>query len=243
MAVSVEEVSSSLVREFLSRKGLKRTIACMDEEHPRTEASINNRSHLRQILNMEGLYRKNKVQNAPLKTLLEIIVKYCIKDLNNDKVTSNEYEPPKSERTTSSPAVTPTAMNDTEQSTTAFFVSKHAKLRSDIEEIYPPQPIFAPLLPETDRLSGCSQTGFWAGDPKDQRLVDTLHDSKSSIRREPEKLSVTESTQKSRTNRMRRGMMAGPIASTPQESNKKRQNRRLEVSQPLLIRDEGKQTV
>lgn len=33
----------------------------MDEEHPRTEASINNRSHLRQILNMEVLYRKNKV--------------------------------------------------------------------------------------------------------------------------------------------------------------------------------------
>ncbi|XP_010730743.3 probable ubiquitin carboxyl-terminal hydrolase MINDY-4 [Larimichthys crocea] len=243
MAVSVEEVSSSLVREFLSRKGLKRTIACMDEEHPRTEASINNRSHLRQILNMEGLYRKNKVQNAPLKTLLEIIVKYHIKDLNNDKVTSNEYEPLKSERTTSSiansPAVAQAVMNDTEESTAAFVVSKHAKLRSDIEDIYPPQPIFAPLLPETDRLSGRSQTGFWAGDPKDQPLVDTLQDSKSFIRREPEKISITESTHKSRTNRIRRGMMAGPIASTPQESNKKRQNRRVEVSQPLLVRDEG----
>lgn len=32
----------------------------MDEEHPRTEASINNRSHLRQILNIDGLHRKNK---------------------------------------------------------------------------------------------------------------------------------------------------------------------------------------
>lgn len=91
--------------------------------------------------------------------------------------------------------------------------------RSDIEEIYPPQPIFAPLLPETDRLSGRSQTGFWAGDPKDQPLVDTLQDSKSFIRREPEKISITESTHKSRTNRIRRGMMAGPIASTPQVMN------------------------
>lgn len=45
-------------------QGLRRTIACMDEEHPRTEASINNRSHLRQILNMEGLYRNNKVSLA-----------------------------------------------------------------------------------------------------------------------------------------------------------------------------------
>lgn len=61
MVPSVEEVSSSLVREYLSRKGLKRTIACMDEEHPRTEASINNRSELRQILSIEDLYRKNKV--------------------------------------------------------------------------------------------------------------------------------------------------------------------------------------
>lgn len=42
-------------------QGLKRTIDCMDEEHPRTEASINNRSQLRQMLNIEGLYRQNKV--------------------------------------------------------------------------------------------------------------------------------------------------------------------------------------
>lgn len=42
-------------------QGLKRTIACMDEEHPRTVSSINNRSHLRQVLHMEALYRKNKV--------------------------------------------------------------------------------------------------------------------------------------------------------------------------------------
>lgn len=45
----------------IDAQGLKRTIACMDEEHPRTEASINNRSQLRQILNIEGLYRQNKV--------------------------------------------------------------------------------------------------------------------------------------------------------------------------------------
>lgn len=42
-------------------QGLKKTIACMDEEHPRTEASINNRSQLRQILNIEHLYGQNKV--------------------------------------------------------------------------------------------------------------------------------------------------------------------------------------
>ncbi|XP_042372420.1 probable ubiquitin carboxyl-terminal hydrolase MINDY-4 isoform X2 [Plectropomus leopardus] len=135
MAASVEEVSSSVVREYLSRKGLRRTIACMDEEHPRTAASINNRSHLRQILNMEGLYRQNKAQNSPLKTLLEIIVKHRIEGLKNDKITCSESDPLQSTPTissiTSSPAVTPKLTDDakTEDSTTAFAVSKHIKMR------------------------------------------------------------------------------------------------------------------
>lgn len=94
----------------------------MDEEHPRTEASINNRSHLRAILHIEDLYRKNKVgsvagcwllsketseqcfyslltplllqaHSQPLKTLLEIVVKHHIKGLKNDKINSNENDP------------------------------------------------------------------------------------------------------------------------------------------------------
>lgn len=42
----------------------------MDEEHPRTESSINNRSHLRQILNLEDLYRKNKVGDKGLNVIV-----------------------------------------------------------------------------------------------------------------------------------------------------------------------------
>lgn len=42
----------------------------MDEEHPRTEDSINNRSHLRQILNLEDLYRKNKVGDKGLNVIV-----------------------------------------------------------------------------------------------------------------------------------------------------------------------------
>ncbi|XP_034737799.1 probable ubiquitin carboxyl-terminal hydrolase MINDY-4 isoform X2 [Etheostoma cragini] len=216
MAASVEEVSLSVVREYLSRKGLRRTIACMDEEHPRTEASVNNRSHLRQILNMEGLYRKNKALNSPLKTLLEIIVKHRIEGLKNDKITCSKSDPLPSARTmtwiANSSAVSPTVTNDTqtEDCTRSFVISKHVKLRSDIGEFCPSQPPMA-----------------------------SLQDNDSYIRREPEKKApTTESTQRSRTNRIRRGMMAGPIASTSQESNKKRQNQRLEVSQPQLIKKE-----
>ncbi|XP_039668114.1 probable ubiquitin carboxyl-terminal hydrolase MINDY-4 isoform X4 [Perca fluviatilis] len=244
MAASVEEVSLSVVREYLSRKGLRRTIACMDEEHPRTEASINNRSHLRQILNMEGLCRKNKALNSPLKTLLEIIVKHHIEGLKNDEITCSKSDPQQSARTMSwianSSAVSPTVMNDaqTEDSTTASVISKHVNLRSDIGEVCPSQPLYASLLPETDRLSSQNQT-YDTEDQKGQPLMASLQDNDSLIRREPEKkTSTTESTQRSRTNRIRRGMMAGPIASTSQESNKKRQNQRLEVSQPQLIKKE-----
>ncbi|XP_063746589.1 probable ubiquitin carboxyl-terminal hydrolase MINDY-4 isoform X2 [Eleginops maclovinus] len=238
MVVSAEEVASSVVREYLNRKGLKRTIACMDEEYPRTKASINNRSHLRQILHMEGLYRNNKVQNTPLKTLLEIIVKHHIE--GQDKTPSNESYPRQSDQAKSwisnSPAET--AMNDTktDESTTAFVIGKHNKLRSDIGD-------FRPSQLETDPLSSQYQTGFWAYDleeQKDQPLRASLHDNERLTRAETEKkLSmITESTQRNRSNRIRRGMMAGPIASTAQESNKKRQTRKLEGSQPLLKRDE-----
>ncbi|XP_067368662.1 probable ubiquitin carboxyl-terminal hydrolase MINDY-4 isoform X2 [Channa argus] len=135
MAASVEEVSSSVVREYLSRKGLKKTIACMDEEHPRTEASINNRSRLRQILKIEGLYRKNKAQNSPLKTLLEIIVKYHIEDLKDDRIACPDSDCLYFHQTISSTAhslaVTSTIMNDIKPNESAMPLVnyKHGKLR------------------------------------------------------------------------------------------------------------------
>ncbi|XP_041646724.1 probable ubiquitin carboxyl-terminal hydrolase MINDY-4 [Cheilinus undulatus] len=234
MAVSVEEVSSSLVREYLSRKGLKRTIACMDEEHPRTEDSINNRSLLRQILNIEGLYRKNKVQNSPLKTLLEIIVKYHIRGIKNDTNSSNESDPIQPSQAVSPADNSPAVMNDrkTEESITAFDISQQNKSRSDIK---------TSSLPETDIRSGHSQTSFHTYESegkKIQPLLSYLQDHESIIKRELEKrTSTTESTQRSKSNRIRRGMMAGPVASTQQESTKKRQNRRHEVPQ-LILRKE-----
>ncbi|XP_043833027.1 probable ubiquitin carboxyl-terminal hydrolase MINDY-4 isoform X2 [Dromiciops gliroides] len=74
----VEEVAASLVREFLSRKGLKKTSLVMDQEHPRGEYSINNRNELRKVLHLEMLYKENKVKKNPLKTSLEIITSYFL---------------------------------------------------------------------------------------------------------------------------------------------------------------------
>ncbi|XP_036594436.1 probable ubiquitin carboxyl-terminal hydrolase MINDY-4 [Trichosurus vulpecula] len=74
----VEEVAASLVREFLNRKGLKKTSLVMDQEHPRGEHSINNRNDLRKVLHLEMLYKENKVKKNPLKTSLEIITSYFL---------------------------------------------------------------------------------------------------------------------------------------------------------------------
>ncbi|XP_028260607.1 probable ubiquitin carboxyl-terminal hydrolase MINDY-4 isoform X2 [Parambassis ranga] len=249
MVASVEEVSSSLVREYLSRKGLKRTIACMDEEHPRTETSINNRSLLRQVLNVEDLYRKNKVKNSPLKTLLEIIVKHHIErtELKNDKITTTNHESGALQSvqtislTAKSPEATPSMINETKTEdniTTAFAVNKESRLRSNTKKNPPSKGACMSPCSEGDRLTTPNQPDMAHDleDQKGQTAMAFLQEDDSFIQGEPEKnFSINETTLRSRRNRIKRGMMAGPI---PQESNRKKQSRRVDMSQPLLRKEE-----
>ncbi|XP_055364295.1 probable ubiquitin carboxyl-terminal hydrolase MINDY-4 isoform X2 [Betta splendens] len=213
MAVSVEDVSSSLVREYLSRKGLKRTIACMDEEHPRTET-----------------------QNCPMKTLLEIIVKYHTEDFKGDKINDSDcnyaHEPFNS--TATSPALRSTLVSDTKtkNSTMAYVNYTHSILSSEKEETCTLQP--TAFYTETDKLSSQNQPGYYEGHTGQAQI--------SFIRDNEKKTENKESTQRSKTNQVRRGMMAGPIANTPQEPNKKRHSRRLEEPLKLLRKEETTQS-
>ncbi|KAM9761743.1 putative ubiquitin carboxyl-terminal hydrolase MINDY-4 isoform 2-T2 [Menidia menidia] len=238
MVASVEEVSSSLVREYLSRKGLKKTIACMDEEHPRTEASINNRSQLRQILNIDDLYKKNKVQNLPLKTLLEIIVKHHIEQFKDVKITRSESESQQSVQAITpspdSPAVAWPVINDAEavEITPALLHNTHTKSRPEIKGTCPSQP---PLLSDKDTVFSHHQTDVPAHES------DYKKGQKQMAFQSERNTFSTESAQRSRTNLTRRGMMAGPVQ---QESNRKKQGGRVEVSQlPLRKEEEDKQTL
>ncbi|CAI9160419.1 unnamed protein product [Rangifer tarandus platyrhynchus] len=79
----VEEVAASLVREFLSRKGLKKTCVTMDQERPRSDLSINSRNDLRKVLHLEFLYKENKAKENPLKTNLELITRYFLDHFGN----------------------------------------------------------------------------------------------------------------------------------------------------------------
>ncbi|XP_036183591.1 probable ubiquitin carboxyl-terminal hydrolase MINDY-4 isoform X1 [Myotis myotis] len=84
----VEEVAASLVREFLSRKGLKKTCVTMDQERPRSALSINSRNNLRKVLHLEFLYKENKAKENPLKTSLELITRYFLDHFEN---TANSF--------------------------------------------------------------------------------------------------------------------------------------------------------
>ncbi|XP_005377564.1 PREDICTED: protein FAM188B [Chinchilla lanigera] len=89
----VEEVAASLVREFLSRKGLKKTCVTMDQERPRSDLSINSRNDLRKVLHLELLYRENKAKENPLKTSLELITRYFL-DYSGDVDKNLKQETP-----------------------------------------------------------------------------------------------------------------------------------------------------
>ncbi|XP_014901225.1 protein FAM188B isoform X2 [Poecilia latipinna] len=241
MVPSVEEISSSLVREYLSRKGLKRTIACMDEEHPRTPASINNRSLLKQMLNIKDLYRQNKVQKSPVKTLLEIIVKHHIERLHHEHIPTgdSQHVVTNTGSTSDYPAGSPSMINETkaDEITPAIYPSKHSELSSEVKEIC--------SIPVTDLSMTSKKDGPTSLNPNDFLIDNTDFQegqkpmpSKQENYTQKEKESkclIAGVTSKNKTSRIRRGMVTGPVA---QESNRKRQSRRVEVSQPLFIRDE-----
>ncbi|XP_048590318.1 probable ubiquitin carboxyl-terminal hydrolase MINDY-4 [Nematostella vectensis] len=72
----VESLTASLVREYLSRKGLRSTLKVMDQEIPRTDNSISNRAQLAKEIHIEKLMKKNKEQAVAFRTMLEVIVQY-----------------------------------------------------------------------------------------------------------------------------------------------------------------------
>ncbi|XP_064647724.1 probable ubiquitin carboxyl-terminal hydrolase MINDY-4 isoform X2 [Lineus longissimus] len=74
----IEDVSASLVREYLARKGLKMTLKIMDEEMPRTAGSISNRVALAKEVKIEKMMKVNKEKDAPFRTMIEVMAKHLI---------------------------------------------------------------------------------------------------------------------------------------------------------------------
>lgn len=89
---------------------------------------------------------------------------------------------------------------------------------ADMEEICQSQPVYSSSLSEKDTLSNHNEIGGKSLSGK--QAVSLLVDSEKFTRTDAEKkTSFTDGSQKSRNNRVRRGMMAGPIANTTEVMN------------------------
>lgn len=242
MVVSVEEVASSLVREYLSRKGLMKTIACMDVENPRTDGSINNRSDLRQILHVEDLYKKNKALDSPLKTMLEIIVRHLIDGHRNERDVYKSDPAQTHSKTVNtfakSSSVTPNAHtnitwaegctvglgNNKSISSCSFADVDNSPLGPSLSS-----PVDSHFRNTQKSIRGQSFPSEFHGDQSVIGLWD-----KDCTKKECALSNVLpDSALKNKTSRVRRGLIAGPVTSSTQELNRKRQTRKIGMPHPL----------
>ncbi|VFV29276.1 Hypothetical predicted protein [Lynx pardinus] len=243
----VEEVSASLVREFLSRKGLKKTCVTMDQERPRSDLSINSRNDLRKVLHLEFLYKENKAKENPLKTNLELITRYFLDHFGNtaNNVTQetpipalsipkkNVKSPPRCSETTlvniydlaeedagwrTSLSETSKARHDSlDGDLLGNFVSskRPPHKRKPTQAVPGESPPVAPAWEKMDRLQ--------------------LSEPSLDTKRMGEKI-------RPKSGLIVRGMMTGPIASSPQDSLRKRSLRRslsLSSGAPQASEEEG----
>ncbi|XP_072536864.1 probable ubiquitin carboxyl-terminal hydrolase MINDY-4 [Salminus brasiliensis] len=226
MGKDVEEVAASLVREYLSRKGLKKTIACMDEELPRTSLSINNRSDLRRILHLESLYKRNKSEEHPLKSMLEIVVQERMRKSGDAKRSSVMDS---RTRLSGAPASAFAEDDDgarvwrgpdlTDQHRASLSVSESSSAVSQ-----PIAPVSANETPPPKSERGVSSSG-------QDGLLPAGKVWSSSVRK-----SEDVDGQGNRTSRMRRGILAGPITTSTQENSRRRPARKAAGSLCLLTK-------
>ncbi|XP_017684181.1 PREDICTED: protein FAM188B isoform X1 [Lepidothrix coronata] len=198
----------------------------MDRELPRSELSINNRNELRNVLHLHSLYKQNKAKENPLKTLLEIITNYFLEHRGTSRSTgsSSALSAPQSKSSTSHP---PDLLDEDHVHGNAITLdeSKTQASRYDVEN---------PLdkIPSSRRHQHRSEKCHTGTTPNshlpsdgDKKLKDSQEDLKAATISEETKSTVKEKS-KLRSGLIARGMMAGPVASSPEDLQKRRLSRR-----------------
>lgn len=94
MSVSGDLVADALVREYLSKCGLKETLSVLDKEKPRSEDAISNRSLLRKAVGLDKYSAKLKKRNPeePLPTTLEMFVNHTMAKLKATELAADGSE-------------------------------------------------------------------------------------------------------------------------------------------------------
>ncbi|XP_076976636.1 putative ubiquitin carboxyl-terminal hydrolase MINDY-4 isoform X2 [Tamandua tetradactyla] len=227
----VEEVAASLVREFLSRKGLKKTCLVMDQERPRSDLSINSRNDLRKVLHLEFLYKENKAKENPLKTNLELITRYFLDHFGN---TVNNFT-----------LATPIPALSIPKKNNKLPLRSSETTLVNIYDLSDEDAGWRMSLSETskarhDNLDGDALGNFVSSKrlPYKSKPLQTVPGESPPLAPAWEKLEDHKSPEpsldmkkmgektRSKSGLIVRGMMAGPTASSPQDSFRKRSLRR-----------------
>ncbi|NXT86772.1 MINY4 hydrolase, partial [Anhinga rufa] len=219
-------VSGTLKSDTFPSQGLKKTITTMDREFPRSALSINNRNELRNVLHLHSLYKQNKAKENPLKTLLEIITNYFLEHRGTSKnISSNSaLSTPQSKSSTSHPPdfldedhVRGSAITPSESQTQAY----RYDIEKPLDKILPSrkcQHKNEKCHPGTIHNSHLPSDG-------DKKLKDSQEDLKAAMISEDLKSTVKEKP-RPRSGLIVRGMMAGPVASLPEDLQKRRLSKR-----------------
>ncbi|MBN3273721.1 MINY4 hydrolase, partial [Polyodon spathula] len=210
-------------------QGLKKTIATMEQELPRTNSSVNNRNDLRRVLNLEPLYKRNKVQEIPLKAMLEIIVKHCMETKN---MTNSRTEDCLFQKNT-----VPTSRSSVMSSVSVCDVSDEEKGGSTAVSNQSKTDVYSKISATCVGSSASSSEGERGSQQRSFSYAKDSNSLKVDVLSTDIKNAFTE-LQKPRSSRLVRGMMAAPIASSQEESNKKRFLRRSSGSNVLPLKDE-----
>ncbi|KAG9270129.1 putative ubiquitin carboxyl-terminal hydrolase MINDY-4 [Astyanax mexicanus] len=239
MGKDVEEVAASLVREYLSRKGLKKTIACMDVELPRTNLSINNRTDLRRVLHLESLYKKNKSEEHPLKSMLEMMVKERMKkgaEVKRSSLMDNRTQEIPAEENLPKSGSSFTEEDYSSERKDKDVMDQHRQRASLSEGSSAVSQLIAPSSadqtpsPKSSRSSSLVSEG-------ERNISFSSHDglfTSGKVGSSSERKSDDVDSQGSRTSKMRRGLMAGPITTSAQENSRRRPARKAAGSLSFL---------
>ncbi|NXJ81550.1 MINY4 hydrolase, partial [Trogon melanurus] len=219
-------VSNSLKSDTFPSQGLKKTITTMDRELPRSALSINNRNELRNVLHLHSLYKQNKAKENPLKTLLEVITNYFLEHRGTSRSisSSSALSTPQSKSSTSHPP----ELSDEDQvhgSAIVLGESETPACRHDTEN---PLNKILPSRKHQHRSEKChTGTTHSSHLPSDgdKKLKDSQEDLKAATISEELKSTVKEKP-KPRSGLIVRGMMAGPVASSPEDLQKRRLSKR-----------------
>ncbi|NXD19298.1 MINY4 hydrolase, partial [Spelaeornis formosus] len=200
-------------------QGLKKTITTMDRELPRSALSINNRNELRNVLHLHSLYKQNKAKENPLKTLLEIITNYFLerRGASRSAASSSALSASQSKSSASHP---PELLDEDHANASALDESKTQASRYDVEN---PLDKILPPRKHQHRSEKCHSSNLpcaW-----DKKLKDSREDLKATPVSEELKSTGKEKS-RPRAGLIARGMMAGPVASPPEDPQKRRLTKR-----------------